>query len=143
VLLAEKVKAEFMARAAWYDFIPDRYCYFCRKPTEEKVTVCHHVGDLNSDRVAIHAHLWCYRRRVGGMFLLFGATLLVTPLLLNLFEAIVVYKSYRFWVVLPNSLWIVNIVTGLVIGVCVGIELVRSYYENITHYVQVRTYPYP
>ncbi|MBN2370449.1 MAG: hypothetical protein JXO72_08175 [Vicinamibacteria bacterium] len=132
-----------MARAAWYDFIPEPYCFFCGERTKETVTVHHYVGDLSSDKVAINAHRRCYRRRIGGMFLLIGATLIVSPLVLGLIEAMAFYNSYRPWNVLPILLWAVNVFAGIWIGGYVGVLLGRRYYKEITDHVQLRTYPYP
>jgi hypothetical protein len=132
-----------MARASWYDFESPPYCCFCGKSTEEEIVVRHHNCDLAYDTVSVRAHRWCRLWRVAGCFLVSGATVVATSILLALAEAGAWYDSFGRWSTLPLLAKIFDVTIGVWLGAYVGILLGRLYYRKVDEYVRLNTLPYP
>ena len=132
-----------MARASFYDFIPDRGCLFCFGATDETLPFEHWVSDLSQSTVQVPCHRRCYRRRVRAVWLRLVLVGVGWALVLTSMEAVVLNLAVGWeWGRVPLGGLVANGVAGFLAGAWSALRRYGTLRSEINHYVQLRTIPY-
>lgn len=132
-----------MARAAFYYYVPDSWCIFCHRATEETRIVANPVQDLSESTVGIPCHRACWRRRVVAGWLRFVLWTLAVALLLGGVELLLRrIGSPPPWRMLSAGVLLLNAGIGTAAGAAAGLRAHGRRQKQIQDYIQLRTYPY-